>query len=55
MKTDNLQTKETASPMLWYWSQPEEGNDLEECEKIVNAYRFENFGQKYFDLPIMFV
>lgn len=55
MKMENVQAEEAARPMLWYWSQPEEGKDLEECEKIVDDYRFENWGKRYFDLPIMFV
>lgn len=55
MRTENVQTKEPVGPMLWYWNPPEEGNDVEECEKIVNAYRFERFGKGYFDLPILFV
>lgn len=55
MKTENFQAKESIQPMLWYWSQPDEGNSVEECEKIVNDYRCENRGKKLFDLPVMFV
>lgn len=28
--------RENKSPMLWYWSVPENGMDMEDCEKIAN-------------------
>lgn len=55
MKAESYQENMQPVPCLWHWSQPEEGNSLEDCEKIVRDYMSENRGKRLWDLPVMFV
>lgn len=47
--------RENQAPMLWYWNIPENGMDMEDCEKIAR----ENFAiqkkNKRMDMYIAFI
>lgn len=53
-----METKETSRetfPMLWYWSQPESGKSIEDCENIVREMTVEKKGEGMRNLHILFV
>lgn len=47
--------REKQTPMLWYWSVPENGMDMEDCEKIVKENLTNRQNNKYMDMYIAFV
>lgn len=47
--------RENQAPMLWYWSIPENGMDMEDCEKIAKENRTNRRNNKYMDMYIAFV
>lgn len=47
--------KEIKSPMLWYWSVPEEGMDIEDCEKIAKESGCNYQRNKQINMYIAFV
>ena len=51
----NEQKSEIKSPMLWYWSQPEKGCSVEDCEVIAKENRLEGKPERGRDLYIAFV
>lgn len=53
-----METKETnreSYPMLWYWSQPESGISIEDCENIVREMTVEKKSEGLRNLHILFV
>lgn len=51
----NEQNSETKSPMLWYWSQPETGRSVEDCEMIAKENMLEGKRERRRNLYIAFV
>lgn len=47
--------KDNKSPMLWYWSVPEEGMDIEDCEKIAKENGRNSQRNKYMNMYIAFI
>ncbi len=47
--------REIPVPMLWYWSVPENGMDIEDCEKIAKENLANRPNIKYMDMYIAFV
>ena len=52
MKTEEREKK---APMLWYWSVPENGMDMEDCEKIAKEISNNQQKNKYMNMYIAFV
>ncbi|WP_455638834.1 hypothetical protein [Parabacteroides sp.] len=52
MKTEERENK---APMLWYWSVPENGMDMEDCEKIAKEISNNQQKNKYMNMYIAFV
>ena len=52
-----METRETENlvPMLWYWNVPENGMDMEDCEKIAKENLSDQRNIKYMDMYIAFV
>lgn len=47
--------RENQTPMLWYWSIPENGMDMEDCEKIAKENCAIKQKNKYMDMYIAFI
>lgn len=47
--------KEQKKPMLWYWSEPENGIDLENCEKEVTESLRSQKPERLLNMYIAFV
>lgn len=47
--------RENQVPMLWYWSVPENGMDIEDCEKIVKENLVNCQINRYRDMHIAFI
>jgi hypothetical protein len=43
------------APMLWYWSIPENGMDIEDCEKIAKENLVNRPNNRYMEMHIAFV
>lgn len=39
METKEMKPTTTAKSLRWYWSQPENGRSIEDCERIATANR----------------
>ncbi len=38
METKEMKPTTTAKGLRWYWSQPENGRSIEDCEQIISSY-----------------
>lgn len=47
--------RENQTPMLWYWNIPENGMNMEDCEKIAKENLANHQKNKYMDMHIAFV
>lgn len=47
--------RENQTPMLWYWNIPENGMNMEDCEKIAKENLANRQKNKYMDMHIAFV
>lgn len=47
--------REDQVPMLWYWSVPENGMDMEDCEQVVKENLANRRSNRYLDMHIAFV
>lgn len=54
-KKMEIEEREKQTPMLWYWSVPENGMDMEDCEKIAKENLTNRQNNKYMDMYIAFV
>lgn len=55
-KMEKMETAEREkAPMLWYWSIPENGMDIEDCEKIAKENLVNRPNNRYMEMHIAFV
>lgn len=47
--------RENQTPMLWYWNVPENGMDMEDCERIAKENLSNRQNIKCMDMYIAFV
>ena len=47
--------RENQAPMLWYWSVPENGMDMEDCEKIAKENLANRQSNRYKEMYIAFI
>lgn len=47
--------REDQVPMLWYWSVPENGMDMEDSEQVVKENLANRRSNRYLDMHIAFV
>lgn len=47
--------RENQEPMLWYWNIPENGMDMEDCEKIAKENLAIRQTSRYRDMHVAFV
>ena len=38
IETKEMKPTATAKSLRWYWSQPENGRSIEDCEQIISSY-----------------
>ena len=56
LKWKKMETAEREkAPMLWYWSIPENGMDIEDCEKIAKENLVNRPNNRYMEMHIAFV